>query len=220
MTEQLAARDLFRQAYENRYTWDKSFPGYSAEVLLTQGSEQFKGQIEVKANLSATVAGIDNVEASKSIEGQLREVAIHRIRRTFEETHGNNTFEYGETDATGAIEILIGGKSSGDKYKLRNNEVCMVHRHIHGIVVTINTFSSHDTGAGYLSHRYDSIYADPATGEAKGGKTLFTDSYEQVGDFWMLSERVIEEEGGAKTTFAFSNMQLVAANAPATSAVA
>jgi hypothetical protein len=219
MTEQLAARDLFRQAYENRYTWDKSFPGYSADVLLTQDSEQFKGKIEVKPNLSATVLGIDNVDASKSIEGQLREVAIHRIRRTFEETHGNNSFEYGETDETGAIEILIGGKASGDKYKLRNNEVCMVHRHIHGIVVTINTFSSHDTGTGYLSHRYDSIYADPATGEAKGGKTLFTDTYEQVGGFWLISERVIEEEGGAKTTFTFSDIQMSAVAEPAASAV-
>jgi hypothetical protein len=214
MTEQISARDLFRAAYENRYTWEKSFPGYSADVLLTQGGEQFKGQIKVKPNLSAEVIGIDNVEASKSIEGQLREVAIHRIRRTFDETHGNNTFEYGDTDETGAIEILIGGKASGDKYKLRNNEVCMVHRHIHGIVVTINTFSSHDTGAGYLSHRYDSIYADPQTGAAKGAKTLFTDTYEQVGGFWIISERVIEEEGGATTTFAFSNIQMATATAP------
>ncbi len=216
MTEQIAARELFRAAYENRYTWEKSFPGYSADVLLTQGGEQFKGQIEVTANLKAAVVGIDNAEATKSIEGQLWEVAIHRIRRTFEETHSNNTFEYGENDETGAIEILMGGKASGDKYKLRNNEVCMVHRKIHGVVVTIHTFSSHDTGAGYLSHRYDSIYTDPETGEAKGGKSLFTDTYEQAGGFWILSERVIEE-GGAKTTFAFSNIQMSAVAEPAAS---
>jgi Protein of unknown function (DUF3386) len=216
MTEQIAARELFRAAYENRYTWDKSFPGYSADVLLTQGGEQFKGQVEVTANLKAAVAGIDNAEATKSIEGQLWEVAIHRIRRTFEETHSNNTFEYGETDETGAIEILMGGKASGDKYKLRNNEVCMVHRKIHGVVVTIHTFSSHDTGAGYLSHRYDSIYTDPETGAAKGGKSLFTDTYEQAGGFWILSERVIEE-GGTKTTFAFSNIQMSTVAEPAAS---
>jgi Protein of unknown function (DUF3386) len=216
MTEQIAARELFRAAYENRYTWDKSFPGYSADVLLTQGGEQFKGQVEVTANLKAAVVGIDNAEATKSIEGQLWEVAIHRIRRTFEETHSNNTFEYGETDETGAIEILMGGKASGDKYKLRNNEVCMVHRKIHGVVVTIHTFSSHDTGAGYLSHRYDSIYTDPETGAAKGGKSLFTDTYEQAGGFWILSERVIEE-GGTKTTFAFSNIQMSAVAEPAAS---
>ncbi|MGF1672084.1 MAG: DUF3386 family protein, partial [Rivularia sp. (in: cyanobacteria)] len=26
------AQDLFQTAYENRYTWDEDFPGYSAKV--------------------------------------------------------------------------------------------------------------------------------------------------------------------------------------------
>jgi Protein of unknown function (DUF3386) len=211
---QVSATDLFRAAYENRYTWDKSFPGYTAKVTLTQGDEVFHGQVEVKADLSATVSGIDNTDATDSIKGQLREVAIHRIRRTFEETHGKNTFEYGETLADGAIEILIGGKSSGDKYHLRNNEVVMVHRKIHGIVVTIHTSSSHDTGAGYLSHRYDSIYTDPQTGEAKGGKTLFTDNYTKAGNYFLISERILEssEEGQpAVTKFEFTDIQMVSA---------
>jgi hypothetical protein len=209
---QVSATDLFRAAYENRYTWDKSFPGYTADVTLTQGDEVFHGQVQVNADLSATVSGIDHSDAADSIKGQLREVAIHRIRRTFEETHGKNTFEYGDTLANGAIEILIGGKSSGDKYHLRNNEVVMVHRQIHGVVVTIHTSSSHDTGAGYLSHQYDSIYADPKTGETKGGKTLFTDNYTKSGDYFIMSERTLEssEEGQpAITKFEFSNIQMM-----------
>jgi hypothetical protein len=67
----------------------------------------------------------------------------------------------------------MGGKAEGDRYHVRDNEVSMVHRHIHGTVVTIHTFSSHDTGAGYLSHKYDSVYCDPATGEQKGGRSVF-----------------------------------------------
>jgi hypothetical protein len=209
---QVSATDLFRAAYENRYTWDKSFPGYTANVTLTQGDEVFTGTVQVKSDLSATVAGIDNTDAVDSIKGQLREVAIHRIRRTFEETHGKNSFEYGENLADGAVEILIGGKSSGDKYHLHNNEVVMVHRHIHGIVVTIHTASSHDTGAGYLSHKYDSVYADPKTGAAKGGKTLFTDNYTKSGDYFLISERILEsdEEGQpAVTKFEFSDIQMI-----------
>ncbi len=212
MITQVSATDLFRAAYENRYTWDKNFPGYTATVTLTQGDEIFTGKVQVNADLSATVSGIDNTDAADSIKGQLREVAIHRIRRTFEETHGKNSFEYGETLANGAVEILIGGKSSGDKYHLRNNEVVMVHRHIHGIVVTIHTSSSHDTGAGYLSHRYDSVYADPKTGEAKGGKTLFTDNYTKAGDYFLISERILEsDEAGqpAVTKFEFTDFQMI-----------
>jgi hypothetical protein len=222
MTEQKSAQELFQAAYENRYTWDRDFPGYTADVELKQGDELFTGKVKVNPDLSAEVIGIEDREAQDSVKGQLREVAIHRIRRTFAETHGKNTFSYGETDDTGAVEILMGGKAQGDRYKIRNNEVCMVHRHIHGVVVTINTFSSHDTQEGYLSHRYDSIYADPATGEAKGGKILFEDNYQKVGGYQILSQRKIEStENGTSTVteFNFSNIELLPAKIPTTTAV-
>jgi Protein of unknown function (DUF3386) len=212
MTESKSAQELFQAAYENRYTWEPNFPGYTAAVEFKHGDKVLTGTIVVKANLSAEVMGIEDEEARKSIIGQLREVAIHRVRRTFAETHGKNTFSYGETDATGAIEILMGGKSHGDRYKLRNNEVCHVHRHIHDVMVTIDTFSSHDTGAGYLSHRYDSIYADPATGAIKSGKIVFEDNYQKVGDFQILKQRIIEaiEDGQPTTTeFNFTNIELL-----------
>jgi hypothetical protein len=213
MTESRSAQELFQAAYENRYTWEPNFPGYTATVEFKHGDRSLTGTIVVKANLSAEVKGIEDEEARKSIIGQLREVAIHRVRRTFTETHGMNTFAYGETDATGAIEILMPEKPMGDRYKLRNNEVCHVHRHLHGIMVTIDTFSSHDTGTGYLSHRYDSIYADPATGEIKSGKIVFEDNYQKVGNYQILSQRIVEgiEDGKAVTTeFNFTNIALLA----------
>ncbi len=208
-------------AYENRYTWERSFPGYTAAVVLKQGDETFTGTVKVNPNLSAEVIGIDDDGARDSIIGQLREVAIHRVRRTFAETHGKNTFRYGTTDDTGAVEILMGGKAEGDRYKLRNNEVCHVHRHIHGVVVTIDTFSSHDTGAGYLSHRYDSVYTDPATGEPKGGKIVFEDNYQKAGDFQILSQRIIQEsvaDGTTSTEFNFTNIELLPVTVAATAA--
>lgn len=212
MTEQNSARDLFRAAYENRYTWDSNFPGYSADVTLKQDGEVFSGKVRINPNLSVDVTGVADENAKQSIQEQLREIAIHRVRRSFEDTHGKNTFELGETDETGAVEILVGGKSSGDRYKVRNNEVCLVHRHIHNIVVTINTFSSHNTGAGYLSHRYDSVYHDPQTGELKGGPSTFEDDYARVGDYYVMTSRVVhtEQNGQTSTTeFAFSNLKLL-----------
>ncbi|WP_404787445.1 DUF3386 domain-containing protein [Altericista sp. CCNU0014] len=208
----LSARDLFRAAYENRYTWDARFPGYTADVTYTRDGKAFSGRARVSGDMKAEVLDVSDEEAQKAIHGQLWEISIHRVRRSFEETHSKNTFTYGETDSTGAVELLMGGKSEGDRYKVRDNEVCLVHRHIHGVVVTINTFSSHDTGEGYLSHRYDSVYHDPKTGEQKGGKSLFEDTYEKVGSYWILSRRVIEtetEDGTVTEDFAFSNIQLL-----------
>lgn len=209
---QASARDLMRSAYENRYTWDRNFPGYTADVTYNYGDKTVTGKVRVNANLKAEASEIEDEEANKVIANQLWEIAIHRIRRGFEESHGNNTFTMGETDETGAVEIIVGGKSTGDKYKLRDNEVVLVHRHIHGVVVTINTFSTHDTGDGYLSHRYDSVYHDPKTGEQKGGKNEFEDDYEKVGDYFILNRRVIttETENPSSTQeIIFSNIQLL-----------
>ncbi|NJO41381.1 MAG: DUF3386 domain-containing protein [Cyanobacteria bacterium CRU_2_1] len=212
MTEQTDARDLLRAAYENRYTWNKNFPGYTADVTFTKGDEVYSGKIRINSNLSGEVMEIEDEPAKQEILGQIQEMAIHRIRRTFEESHGKNTFSLGDTDETGAVEILVGGKAAGDRYKIRNNEVCLVHRHIHGIVVTINTFGSHQTGEGYLSHRYDSVYHDPKTGEQKGGRYEFEDNYEKVGDYYILTQRAIDSfENDQKTTteFSFSNVKLL-----------
>lgn len=209
---QASARELFQAAYENRYTWDKDFPGYTADVTYQVGDRQVSGQARVGPDLKGSVSGIEDEAAAKAIANQLWETAIHRVRRPFEQTHGENTFSYGKTDDSGAVEIFVGGKGEGDRYQVRNNEVCFVHRHIHGTVVTINTFSSHDTGAGYLSHRYDSVYHDPQTGEQRGGRSVFTDEYEQAGGYFILSRRSIEtetERGPSREEFCFSNIQLL-----------
>ncbi|HBL59518.1 MAG TPA: hypothetical protein DDZ80_13665 [Cyanobacteria bacterium UBA8803] len=211
---QISARDLFRAAYENRYTWEHNFPGYTADITFKQDDQVFTGSVRVNRDLKAEVFDVEDEQAKQAIHSQLWETAIHRIRRTFEETHGKNTFSFGETDETGAVEILMGGKAEGDRYKVRDNEVSLVHRHIHGVVVTINTFSSHHTGEGYLSHRYDSVYHDPKTGEQKGGKSEFEDNYEKVGDYFILTRRVIETETEGKVSvqeFIFSNVQLLEA---------
>lgn len=212
MTDQMEARELMRAAYENRYTWDNNFPGYTTEITLKRGDEVFTATAKVKPDLSAEVSEVSDEAVKKEIQNQLWEIAIHRIRRSFEETHANNTFSLGETDDTGAIELLVGGKASGDRYKVRDREVCLVHRKIRNVVVTINTFSTHDTGEGYLSHRYDSIYCDPETGEVKGGRSEFEDNYEKIGDYYILTSRVIktEDKGQIHTSeYSFANVKLL-----------
>ncbi|MDF5706679.1 MAG: DUF3386 domain-containing protein [Nostoc sp. S4] len=209
---QLSAQELFRAAYENRYTWDKNFPGYTANITYKYDDKVFTGKVIIKANLKAEVLDVDDEQAKQAIHGQAWEIAIHRVRRSFEDTHSTNTFRYGKTDETGAVELLVGGKAEGDKYKVRNNEVCHVHRLIHGTFVTIDTFSSHDTGEGYLSHTYDSVYQDPKTGEQKGGRSEFTDEYEKVGDYFILNRREIRTQIDGQVSiqeFVFSDIKLL-----------
>ncbi|WP_338429552.1 DUF3386 domain-containing protein [Synechococcus elongatus IITB3] len=206
---QLSARELFRAAYENRYTWDANFPGYRANVTYSDGNQSWQGAVEVSADLKPSISGIDEPEVVKLIHGQLFEVAIHRVRRGFEDTHGKNEFEFGNSDNDGTVEILVNGKSAGDRYKVRDNEVVLVHRHIHGVVVTINTFSTHKSAEGYLSHRYDSVYHDPTTGEQKGDRSEFEDEYVTVGGYQLLSARTIRSASGT-ISFRFSDLELLA----------
>ncbi|MFM7754562.1 MAG: DUF3386 domain-containing protein [Cyanobium sp.] len=185
----------FRAAYENRYTWEPGFSGYRGRCLYEHGDQRFAGRFQVGADLKASVEGIENAEVHKAIAGQLWEVAIHRVRRPFEQTHGENSFSAGDTDAVGT-EVIVGGKGEGDRYRIKDDVVTMVHRHIHGTVVTIFTESVTHTGSGYLSRSYTSRYADPATGEPKGGLSRFTDTFVPLveGGPWVLRERLVETE--------------------------
>jgi hypothetical protein len=209
---QVSAQELFRAAYENRYTWDQNFPGYTADITYKYDEKVFTAKVRLNPDFKAEVTEIDDEAAQKAIHSQAWEIGIHRIRRTFEQTHGENTFSYGNTDETGAVEILVGGKSAGDKYKVHNDVVTLVHRKIHNVVVTINTFGVHETEAGYLSHTYDSVYHDPATGAQKGGRSEFTDEYEKVGNYYILNRREIRTETEGKISvqeFIFSNIELL-----------
>jgi len=195
------ATAAFRAAYENRYTWDPGFGGYRGRCVWEQPGaagepvRRLEGSFQVGADLKAQVEGIDDAEVHKAIASQLWEVAIHRVRRSFEQTHGENTFSAGDTDAVGT-EVVVGGKNAGDRYRIKDDVVTMVHRHIHGTVVTIFTESVTHTGSGYLSRSYTSRYADPATGEPKGGLSRFTDTFVPLveGGPWVLRERLVETE--------------------------
>ena len=206
-------RAQFRKAYENRYTWDPGFGGYSGSCVWIQDDQRVEGRFTIGKDLKASVEGIDDEAILKAINSQLWEVAIHRVRRTFDQTHSENTFTAGDTDSVGT-EVIVGGKGEGDRYRIKDDVVTMVHRHIHGTVVTIFTTAVTDTGSGYLSHTYTSQYADPATGEVRGGRSSFQDTFVPLSDNgpWVLQERVIKTEAhgdqpAGSQTFRFENLE-------------
>ncbi|BAW97370.1 hypothetical protein NIES970_23210 [[Synechococcus] sp. NIES-970] len=211
MTQTLTAQDAFRAAYENRYTWDEKFPGFTATVTFTHGEQTHTGKVAIKADMSFEVTGIEAIGAQKEIEGQLWEITVHRVRRTFEESHGKNSFEFGETFADGSQEIKVTGAAMGNSYKIHNNVVTFVNRKIRDVIVNINTFDVLNTAEGYLSQGYDSVYFDAATHEPKGTKSLFRDSFEKIGGYYLLTKREItyveNEQVVDQKVFTFTDIQ-------------
>ena len=213
MTQTLTAQDLFRAAYENRYTWDADFPGYGASVTLRSGGMTHRGQVQVNADFTFEVLNIADEAAQRQIKSQLWEITIHRVRHSFAETHGKNTFALGETDETGAVEILVSGAAMGNRYKVRDNTVCFVHRQIRDVVVNIHTFETLMTDRGYLSTGYRSVYLDPETGTAKGSETVFEDTFEAIGGYYLLTRRLIRttvNDSPQVTEIEFSDIRLLA----------
>lgn len=208
---QASARELFRTAYENRYTWDENFPGYSADVQLTQGNEVYTGKVRINGDLSVEVTGIENEPVQESIYTQLRDIVTHRKRSQFEQSHGKNEFNLGNTDESGAMEILVKGDAMGSNYKIRGTEICQVSRVMGRMAFVIDTHESLDTGEGYVSSRYDAVFRNPQTDEVTA-VLKFEDTYKKVGDYYVMTNQVVHEykQGERITTeFNFSNIKLL-----------
>ncbi|WP_241434004.1 MULTISPECIES: DUF3386 domain-containing protein [unclassified Prochlorococcus] len=188
-------RDLFRSAYENRYTWDPDFNGYKGSCVFYDGINEHKGLFSLDSNFKPIIIDINDDNITKLISSQLWEVCIHRVRRGFDKVHGDNTFTLGDTNEIG-MEILVGGKNSGDKYRIKDNIVTMVYRNIHGSLINIYTNKVLHTGSGYLSSNYTSQYFEPSTKSPKSAKCHFKDEFICLEDecTWVLSSRTIDSE--------------------------
>ena len=204
---------LFKSAYENRYTWESDFSGYEGRCSWTDGEREIKGSFWLGQDLKATVKEIDDEEMHKAISSQLWEVAIHRVRRSFTQTHGQNTFTYGDTNEIGS-EIIVGGKNEGYKYRVKDDVVTMVYMHIHGNLIIILTEDVTNTGNGYLSKSYSSQYLDPISKKDLKGKSFYKDNFIPLGKGgpWVLSSRSIHQESSEgsiinKQVFSFSDLK-------------
>ncbi len=208
-------KEKFRSAYENRYTWPPEFTGYKGICSLENENRIIKGFFELGKNLKVNVYEIDDEIVKDSISKQLWEVGIHRVRRSFEDTHGLNNFTVGSNNEAG-MEVIVSGKNIGDRYRIRDNVVTMVYRHIHETLITIYTHSVINTGQGYLSESYTSQYSDPITGIPKSAKSHFTDTFVPLykNGPWVLSRRTIKTEkhletSESKRTYSFLDLKKV-----------
>ena len=201
-------KELFKKAYEKRYTWSTEFNGYEGKCIFSVNNDRYKGDFVLGKDFKPVIQNIDDPEIVKSISSQLFEVSIHRVKRKFDEIHSKNIFNFIKNSENG-IEMIVSGKSEGDKYRVKNNGINMVYRKIHGIIVEIFVQEFFDTGHGFLSKKYTSQQLDPITLNANSLKLEYEDRFINVGsqDIWLLNSRFIkylnknQEEEIQKFTF-------------------
>ena len=211
---EINCKELFKQAYEKRYTWPNEFSGYQGKCILSTNNDIYEGNFVLGKNFKPEIQNINDQRIIKSISSQLFEVSIHRVKKTFQEIHSKNNFNLIK-DSDDGIEMIVSGKSEGDKYRVKDNCINMVYRKIHGIIIEIFVQEFLDTGKGFLSRKYSTQQIDSKTLKANSLRLDYEDRFINIGsqNIWILSSRYIKYLNKSQKEevqkFTFENISLL-----------
>ena len=190
---EINCKEIFRKAYENRYTWKNDFNGYQGKCTFIHKNNIHEGRFLLGKDFKPNIQKIDNDYIVKIIASQLFEVSIHRVRRDFNSIHSKNNFNLIKSSESG-IEMKVSGKNDGDKYRVKDLGINMVYRKIHGTIIEIFVEEFLNTGYGLLSKKYTSQKVDPNTLKPNSQKLEYTDEFINIStnDVWILNSRTIK----------------------------
>jgi len=190
---EINCKEIFKKAYENRYTWKNEFNGYKGKCIFFHNNNIQEGEFLLGKDCKPNIQKIEDEKIVNSIASQLFEVCIHRVKREFESVHSKNNFNLLKNSDCG-IEMSVSGKNQGDKYRVKNDSINMVYRKIHGTIIEIFVEEFLDTGIGILSKKYSSQQIDPNTLKPKTQKLEYEDEFVNIGkeDYWILNSRTIK----------------------------
>ena len=193
INKKIKCKEIFRNAYEKRYTWKNEFNGYNGRCVFFTNNSIHEGKFELGKNFKPNIQEIDDEKIVKSIASQLFEVCIHRVKREFHSVHSENNFNLIRSSESG-IEMILSGKNNGDKYRVKNERINMVYRKIHGTIIEIFVDEFFDTGIGFLSKKYSSQQINPDTLKVNSPKLEYEDNFINIGknDYWILNSRTIK----------------------------
>ena len=186
-------KEIFKEAFNNRYTWPNKFNGYSGKCIFVENEKSIEGDFILDSSFRPQIKNISDNKILKRISSQLFEVAIHRVKREFSEVHKNNNFKFLDKSNRG-IKIEVSGKSEGDKYIVKDKKINMVFRKIHGVIIEIFVQEFIDTGDGFLSKKYSSQQLDIETLTPKSKILEYEDNFLNLGvnNIWVLESRIIK----------------------------
>ena len=191
--KEINCKEIFRKAYENRYTWKNDFNGYQGKCIFIINNNIYEGDFLLGKDFKPHIQKIEDEKIVKSIASHLFEVCIHRVKRKFPSVHSENNFNLLKSSESG-IEMSVSGKNEGDKYRIKNDCINMVYRKIHGTIIEIFVEEFLDTGMGILSKKYSSQQIDPKTLKPNSQKLEYKDEFINIGreDVWILNSRTIK----------------------------
>ena len=212
--KEINCKEIFRKAYENRYTWKNDFCGYQGKCTFFNKNNIYEGSFSLGKDFKPNIQKIDDENIVKIIASQLFEVSIHRVKRDFHTIHSENNFNLIRSSESG-IEMKVSGKNDGDKYRVKDLGINMVYRKIHGTIIEIFVEEFLDTGKGLLSKKYTSQQLDPNTLKPNSQKLEYKDEFTSINtnDDWFLNSRRIkylnEKQEEETQKFVFEELSLL-----------
>ena len=212
--KQINCKEIFKTAYEKRYTWSNDFKGYKGKCSFLNNKNLYEGNFFLSKDFKPNIEKINDSNIEKSIASQLFEVTIHRVKREFNSVHKDNSFNFLNSSLRG-IEMEVSGKNEGDKYRIKDNCINMVYRKIHGIIIEIFVEEFLDTGNGFLSKKYTSQQINSDTLEKSSPKIEYEDKFISISNknIWLLHSRTIKNldksKGEDTQKFIFEDLSLL-----------
>lgn len=214
----LPARELFQMAYENRYTWNSDFPGYTAEVVVEESEKKVKGTIRIEPNFSVSVTEVEDSNLADLVKNNLQMEIIHRRKVPFDQLHGAHQYEVDGNDETGAVNIQeIENNRPESYYKVKDQKITQVNRVFNKtIAVKVDTLDTLNTPEGYLVSHFKTTFYDANTGDVLAKQDI-QDVHEKLGNYYLLKSRIIRESSDEEpenkptpdATLQFNNFQLL-----------
>jgi hypothetical protein len=209
-----SAESILRSAYENRYTWDREFPGYETDVVIRYAGERYEGSAILSPDLGVTVKDISSPELNQLVAAQLQISATSLQPLPFAELHGNHQFEL-IAEKAGVAEIQEAGEAIDLHYKVKDDKIIQTSRTLDELAVEINTLESIETPEGDLQTHFQIIFQNPKTGVLLEQDDI-KDSYSKIGNYYLLTRREIrigEQKSAANkllpdAAIEFKNIQL------------
>ena len=75
--QEINCKEIFKKAYENRYTWKNDFHGYQGKCIFSTNNNIHKGDFILGNDFKPNIKNIEDEKVVKSIASQLFEVCIH-----------------------------------------------------------------------------------------------------------------------------------------------
>jgi hypothetical protein len=212
-----SAKDRFRQAYEARYTWDKEFPGYDAEVALKYKGDYYQAFARLMPNLGVALKEVISEEVNQLIANQLQMTATQFQPVAFDD-FAQQIFEWLESDRTDLSKIRATGEESEADYTLKGTEIIQVKRTVGKVNAELNTLKFMQTEQGYLPTHFQAIFRDAESGALLEQNDV-RDTYQKIDRYYVLTKREIRtspEQNPANrlladTMIRFNNVRLLSA---------